>query len=177
MSQMTHPCLVIAMGVSGSGKTTMAEKLAERYAFLYVEADDFHSDDAKQKMQAGIPLTDEDRLPWIARLCDHLTQQALQQQSCVLSYSGLRAAHRQSFRELPFATHFLFLNGSQELILQRMNAREDHYMPASLLQSQFDGLQSPDAEEDVTEISIDASPDAIFAHCEQVLQQWLVNKK
>ena len=176
MGQMTRPTLVIAMGVSGSGKTTVAQKLAEKYPFLYVEADDFHSEEAKQKMQAGIPLTDEDRLPWIARLCEYLAQQGQSNQSCVLSYSGLRAAHRQLFRELDFNIQFLFLNGPQTLILERMNARQNHYMPASLLQSQFDGLQSPQGENDVTEISIDATPEAIFSQAESVLCQWLQHK-
>ncbi|WP_416307298.1 gluconokinase [Neptunicella sp. SCSIO 80796] len=173
--RLSKPILVIVMGVSGSGKTTLAKLLSERLSFRYVEADDFHSDQAKQKMAAGIPLTDQDRLPWITCMCDFLNEQFQQQQSCVLSYSGLRAKHREAFRALPFDTLFVFLHGKQEIILQRMQQRQGHYMPATLLQSQFDSLESPQGEQNVVAIDLDASKDIILDNTEKQIAGWLLS--
>lgn len=171
--QLTRPLLIIVMGVSGSGKTTLAKALSKQLQFRYVEADDFHSAEAKQKMAAGIPLTDDDRLPWITRMCDDLQLQAKQAQSCILSYSGLRAEHRNAFRALPFDKVFIFLHGDQQIILQRMEQRHGHYMPAALLQSQFDSLESPLGEADVITVELNGTMDSVLQQAEQKITEWI----
>ena len=95
-----QPKLVIVMGVSGCGKSTVGKQLALDLGYTFIEADDFHSVAAKQQMANGIPLTDVMREPWLKRLCQHLDQEVLV--DSVLAYSGLRRRHRQLFRELGF---------------------------------------------------------------------------
>lgn len=129
------PALIIVMGVSGSGKSSVAEELAKHYQMRYLDADDFHSDEAKAQMAAGIPLTDELRAPWVHNISAYLTDCAAKNISCTLAFSGLRKNHREILRQLPFHVIFLHLTGSKELIAQRMSARSDHFMPASLLDS------------------------------------------
>lgn len=138
--------LIIVMGVSGSGKTTLAKILSNQLQWRFVEADDFHSLEAKKQMQNGIPLTDSMRLPWIAKICQHLDNNG--KENTVLAYSGLKQQQRQLFREIGYQTLFVLLHGDFNIIKQRIEQREDHFMPISLLQSQFDALQIPTAEND-----------------------------
>ena len=140
------PVLIMVIGVSGCGKSTVAKALAERLGYLFVEADDFHSAQNRQHMASGQALTDEMRAPWIQSLKDHIGQSAEQGHSMVLAYSGLRAAHRASLRELALPVITLFLDGDEPLIEQRMNARQNHFMPSTLLKSQFEALQDPGGE-------------------------------
>lgn len=146
--------LIIVMGVSGSGKTTLAKILSNQLQWRFVEADDFHSLEAKQQMQNGIPLTDAIRLPWIARICQHLNNNG--QENTVLAYSGLKQQQRQLFREIGYKTLFVLLHGDFDIIKQRVAQREAHFMPTSLLQSQFDALQLPTAENDCLILDIGA---------------------
>ncbi len=149
------PKLIIVMGVSGCGKSSVASQLANDLAYQFVEADDYHSEQAKNMMAKGIPLTDEIRLPWLNRIIVHLRQQPLK--NSVMAYSGLKREHRQLFRECGFNTIFVHLTGSIALISQRMQARTGHFMPESMLQSQFDSMQWPEGEVDVVDIDIQQS--------------------
>jgi len=132
------------MGVSGCGKSSVAHAISDQLNYQFVEADDFHPQENKQHMASGKPLTDLMRKPWITALKKHLMQAAETDQSCVMSFSGLRREHRNQMRDLPFNSVFVHLRGEQALILERMNARSDHFMPPSLLDSQYSTLETSD---------------------------------
>ncbi|ALS99909.1 gluconokinase [Lacimicrobium alkaliphilum] len=149
------PKLLVVMGVSGSGKTTLARQLADQLDFAFMEADEFHSDEARQKMARAEPLDDEMREPWLNSMCQHLTRH---QQSTVLAYSGLRRRHRQRFRELGYDTGFIWLHGQFDDIRRRLDNRQGHYMPASLLTSQFRDLEMPKGETDILMLDIHCNP-------------------
>ncbi|UZJ46130.1 gluconokinase, GntK/IdnK-type [Marinimicrobium sp. C6131] len=148
--------LLIMMGVSGAGKSTMASALSEHFGFTYLDADDFHSETAKAHMAAGKPLTDEMRAPWIARMCEYFRERADTDTTFVLAFSGLKRSHREPFRHCGLDTHFLFLDGDAATIADRISARQGHFMPPELLDSQFEALERPDLqkEPDVTPLNI-----------------------
>ncbi|MDR7192022.1 gluconokinase [Luteimonas terrae] len=152
------PQVVIAMGVSGSGKTTLARLLAEAWQATFLDADDIHDEAARARMAAGLPLTDAMRDPWVARIADELTRRVANGERVVLAFSGLRRRHRDRLRETGLSLRFLFLHGDKTLIAARMQARSGHYMPASLLDSQFETLEMPAGEADVVTLAIDRPP-------------------
>ncbi|HEY6527647.1 MAG TPA: gluconokinase, GntK/IdnK-type [Cellvibrionaceae bacterium] len=168
------PIALIVMGVSGCGKSTLATLLAQTYNFEYVEADDYHTDLAKSLMASGIPLTDEHREPWIQALCSKLQALAAQGKSSVLAYSGLRAAHRTRFRALGVPVQFIHLVGEKSLIRDRMRARQNHFMPAGLVDSQFAALDTTQNEAGVIEISVDATLDEIIGKALAVTENFIV---
>ena len=157
------PQVVVVMGVSGSGKTTLARSLADAWPATFLDADDFHSDAAKAQMAKGEPLTDSMREPWVLRLRDELIRRTENGERVVLAFSGLRRQHRDQLRSAGLSLKFLFLQGGQELIAARMQARSNHYMPASLLDSQFAALQVPRYEADVAMLGIDGTPAELLA--------------
>lgn len=167
------PVLIISMGVSGCGKSTLAEHLANRFGFIFLEADDFHSEQNKAHMAAGKPLTDAMREPWIAHLCSTIKAKLEAGESCVLAYSGLRKAHRQRFRELGFPAMFIHLVGDKEIIRMRMESRVDHYMPAGLLDSQYLALEPTTDETDVTDINIKQPIPAIVEHSATLVNEFV----
>lgn len=154
--------IVVVMGVSGSGKTTLALALGEAWPATFIDADDFHSDEAKARMASGRPLTDEMRVPWVGRLAAELQRRVAAGERVVLAFSGLRRAHRDMLRATGLPLRFLFLHGDKSLIAARMAARRGHYMPVSLLDSQFDALQPPSGEADVVALDIDGAPEALL---------------
>ncbi|MBD1388919.1 AAA family ATPase [Neiella sp. HB171785] len=159
---MTTPQLIIIMGVSGSGKSTLAVKLANALGYNFVEADDHHSAANKAHMAAGKPLTDAMREPWIEQLIKHIRQHHQQQQSVVLAYSGLRQQHRAKFRQAFPQLNCLFLEVAKGQLIERMNQRNAHFMPASLLDSQFEALEPFAAEEKITLLDGAKTPDALL---------------
>lgn len=144
---MPLPMLFIVMGVSGTGKSTLAKAIAKEFAIIYLDADDFHSEQAKQHMAANKPLTDEMRKPWLVKILNHLKLLYQQGESVVLAYSGLKAAHRALFRELPFHCQFFCLNADKKLIASRISQRKEHFFSAQLLDSQYEALELPDSNE------------------------------
>ena len=153
------------MGVSGCGKTTMGRALAARQKAPFLDADDFHPDTNVAKMRTGIPLNDGDRAPWLATLNHLLRARSERGEQMVLACSALKKNYRAAISAGLPQTHWIFLDGSFELIAARMRDRTNHYMPESLLRSQFDTLERPD---DAITISIALSPDeqvdaALFA--------------
>jgi gluconokinase len=152
---MPKPQAIVVMGVAGSGKSTIARALARHYGHAFLDADDFHTGQAKAQMAAGVPLSDEQREPWVALLQRELRLHARQGRSVVLAFSGLRASHRQRLRESGVPMRFVFLHAAPAVLAERLAARADHFMPPQLLGSQFDALQLPDAEPDV--IVVDAT--------------------
>lgn len=167
------PSLVICMGVSGCGKSTLARELARRLDWPFVEGDTFHGAENRAHMAGGKPLTDAMREPWIGRICDHLATERRRGRSVVLAYSGLRRAQRQRFRELGFRTLFLHLEAEPEVIAGRVAAREGHYMPVSLLDSQFADLQDTTGEADVVPLPSDPPFPDVLAEADRRVRDFL----
>ena len=154
---MTHPpSIIVVTGVSGSGKSTVAKRLADRLAWEYAEADNFHPAANVAKMHAGIPLTDEDRLPWLHAIAAWLDERIAAGQPAVVSCSALKRAYRDMLRR-PQA-RAVFLAGDHDLIARRIAARKGHFFPAALLDSQFRDLEPPQPDEDVLSVPIDDAP-------------------
>ena len=137
------PHLFIVMGVSGTGKSSLAQKMADELSLVFVDADDFHSKQAKKHMAENKPLTDEMRKPWLADILTHLNSLYQQGKSVALAYSGLKSAHRQLFRELSFNSHFFYLIADKDVIAKRIVQRESHFFSPDLLASQFLAMQAP----------------------------------
>ncbi len=149
------PTPVIVMGVSGSGKTTVGQALAERLQATFLDADDFHPEANVAKMSSGLPLDDNDRAPWLSILNCELRTRSQGGGRVVLACSALKARYREVIAaQLPLLD-WIFLDGSFEHIAARMRERADHYMPESLLRSQFEALERP---ENAVCISIELSP-------------------
>ena len=129
--------LVIVMGVSGTGKSTVAEKVAEKLDYHFVEADDFHTEESKKMMANKQSISAEAREIWVQKLLTHLTSLSDSTKNVVMTYSGLIAAQRQRFRLLPFDVSFVLLQGSVELITERINMRKGHFVDPEMLASQF----------------------------------------
>ncbi len=145
---------VIVMGVSGCGKTTVGRSLAERLKATFLDADDFHPVANVEKMRTGTPLNDEDRAPWLATLNRELRERSQHGERVVLACSALKRRYREAIgAELPHVD-WIFLDGSFEVIAARMRERPNHYMPESLLRSQFEALERP---ENAIHISIELS--------------------
>jgi len=153
--------VAIVMGVSGSGKTTIGEKLAERLGWAYEDGDKFHPKSNVAKMSAGHPLTDEDRWPWLRSIADEIDRVCAAGEHAVIGCSALKRAYRDVLVHGRKDVRIVFLRGSQELIAERLKRRTDHFMPAGLLESQFETLQPPDTDENVVTVSIDASVETI----------------
>ncbi len=148
--------LIVVMGVSGCGKSSVASALADHYGFLFLDADDFHSQAARERMASGQPLTDEMRAPWVESIRTYLQQRAAEGKDCILAFSGLRKQHRDRIRTSGLKTVFLFLEGGKTVIGTRLQQRTNHFMNPGLLDSQFDSLEKPLQEADV--IVLDISP-------------------
>jgi gluconokinase len=158
---VARPTVVVVMGVSGSGKTTVAAMLAGRLHWRFEEGDNLHSAANIAKMSRGIPLTDEDRWPWLQAIAAVITSWIADGQSGVIACSTLKQAYRRIIIDGKPAVRLVYLQGSRELIQRRMAARHGHFMPLTLLDSQFDILEEPTPEEHALVISIDHRPDEI----------------
>lgn len=157
---MSDVRVAVVMGVSGSGKTTLARALAGAWEASFLDADDFHSDEARALMAGGQPLTDELRQPWVARIAAALQCRVANGERVTLAFSGLRRQHRDVLRAAGLPLRFLFLRGEAALIGERMRERSGHYMPVSLLGSQFATLEEPLGEDDVVALPVDLAPEA-----------------
>jgi len=136
-------CFYVVMGVSGCGKTTVGEALAAHLNCPFYDGDDFHSPENVAKMASGVPLNDADRAPWLASLADLIRDHLARGETAVLASSALRKSYRDQLR-VDDRVRFIFLDGDFDLIWGRMQARQDHYMKAEMLRSQFDALERPD---------------------------------
>jgi len=152
------PLAVVVMGVSGCGKTSVGEALAQRLGARFVDADDFHPPANVEKMRRGTPLDDTDRAPWLARLNAVLRHSVAKGDPVVLACSALKARYRTALGERLPGLRIVHLAGSFELISARLATRQHRYMPPSLLASQFEALEAPD---DAVTVDVDASVEAI----------------
>jgi gluconokinase len=150
---------VVIMGVAGCGKSSVGEGLSAQLRVPYRDGDDLHTPEAVEKMRAGIPLTDDDRWPWLDRVSVMLATEA----PVIIGCSALKRAYRDRIRAgAGGKVRFVHLTGSREVILARMAARKGHYMPTSLLDSQIATLEPPGPEEALT-VDIDRSLQALIA--------------
>ncbi len=155
------PCALIVMGVSGSGKSTIAEKLAARLGWTYEDGDKFHPKSNVEKMRAGHPLADEDRKPWLQAIATEIDRACAAGEHAVIACSALKRSYRDILLHGRDDVRFVYLDGSQELIASRLAKRKDHFMPPGLLDSQFKTLEPPGADENPMTVPIDASVDTI----------------
>ena len=159
MTEIKAGYALIVMGVSGSGKTTVAELIAKRLGWPFMEGDRLHPKANVEKMRRGIPLTDADRAPWLDRIGEERKLWAAEGRSGVMTCSALKRAYRDRIRLARPDVCFIYLKGSLALIKARVAARHHEYMPASLLQSQFDTLEEPAPDEPVVTIDAGGSAD------------------
>ncbi len=157
--------VVILMGVSGCGKTTVGRLLAEHLGWPLLDADEFHSARSIEKMRAGIALDDDDRWPWLDRMNAALRERDAQGESVLLACSALKQAYRDRLGHTLAHLRWIYLKGDFTLIRARLEARKGHYMKAGLLESQFAALEEP---VDALTVDIEATPQAI---ADSILQQ------
>ncbi len=149
------------MGVSGSGKTVIGTLLARALGVEFLEGDTYHPPANIEKMSAGVPLTDSDREGWLHAIAARIKRANDSGEGVVVSCSALKRSYREMIRADARGVQFIFLRGERELIGTRIRDRKDHFMPPSLLDSQFAALEEPESEEDVWTVDIDASPQVI----------------
>jgi len=159
-----RPAAIIVMGVSGSGKSTIGALLAERLGWPFADADGFHPAANVAKMAAGQPLTDEDRWPWLDAIAAHIGAARTTGQPVVVACSALRRAYRERLRAGHGDLIFLHLAGAPAVIAERQAARQGHFMPPSLMASQFATLEDPAAEADAVTVSVQASPHEVVGN-------------
>jgi gluconokinase len=159
-TKTVHPFELVVMGVAGSGKTTLARALAERLGLPFADADDYHPAANIAKMARGEPLDDGDRAPWLARLADLLGDHA-GRTGLVLACSALKHAYRQQLQGSNTSVTFVYLEGSFEVIEQRLADRSGHFMTARMLRSQFEALEAP---EDAIVVDVGLPTTAQVAH-------------
>jgi gluconokinase len=157
--------IVILMGVTGTGKSTVGQALARATGWAFADADDFHSHANREKMHAGIPLTEEDRAPWLASLHQQIAKWNREGSNGILACSALRKSYRATLTDgvPPESIRLVYLTGPESLICQRLESRKGHYMPPSLLPSQIATLEPP---RDAIGISI---AQTVSAMVEQIL--------
>lgn len=150
--------IIVLMGVSGSGKTTVGRLLARQLGWNYYEADDYHSAASVEKMRGGVPLDDEDRRPWLEALRELISECLERDESAVLACSALKESYRE-FLLVDERAVLVYLKGDYEIIQRRLAGRRGHYMNPNLLGSQFDTLEEPaDAH---AQVDVASGPDEI----------------
>ena len=165
--QSADRMVIVLMGVTGCGKTTVGEVLAGQLQWTFLDADNFHPPVNKEKMNKGIPLTDEDRIPWLRALAARIVEANSKGESCVLACSALKRSYRQMIRGEETNVNFVYLNGPQEVIADRLEKRANHFMNPALLKSQFNTLEEPN---NAVYVSIEQGPDSIVSEIRRELR-------
>ncbi len=152
---------LILMGVSGSGKSTVAAKLAQRLRWAFQDGDAFHPSANVQKMRAGHPLSDDDRWPWLRAIAAEIDRQAALGEHVVYACSALKRAYRDILVHGRSDVRIVYLRGDQDLIASRLAARKGHFMPPGLLDSQIETLEEPGIDENPIVVQIDGTVDEV----------------
>lgn len=154
----TQPKAIILMGVSGCGKSTVGRALSKKLNWPFFDGDNFHTAENVEKMAAGIPLTDDDRFPWLVKLNKLIAENLAEHRSMILACSALRVSYRELLAEGNPGVIFVYLKGDFELIFRRIQARDAHYMKPEMLESQFAALEEP---QDAFIVNVEKSPEEI----------------
>ncbi len=154
---------LVVMGVSGVGKSSVAAELVARTGWGFAEGDDFHPEPNRQKMASGQPLDDDDRWPWLRRIASWIGEQEAAGRGAVVTCSALKRSYRDLLRDGHPSVRFVHLLAPPELIAERINARQGHYMPPSLLDSQLATLEDLDPDEPGAEVETTGSPADVAA--------------
>ncbi|ATU72017.1 Thermosensitive gluconokinase [Gluconacetobacter sp. SXCC-1] len=149
LRQAGRPCVLIVMGVSGCGKSTVAQLMAGHLGWPVIEGDDLHTASNIARMSSGIPLTDADRAPWLDRIAAQVAAWGRAGQCGIVTCSSLKRKYREHIAGGSAAVCFVYLKGSREDIAPRLRQRTGHFMPVAMLDSQFATLEEPDMEEEV----------------------------
>lgn len=157
------PHQIVVMGVSSVGKTTIGKGLSSMLGWTYAEGDAFHPEANVEKMASGHPLTDEDRWPWLRLIGDWMSEQIAAGEPAVITCSALRRIYRDLLREGRPEVRFCHLVAGEGLVADRMSNRRDHFMPASLLHSQFETLEPLEPDEPGVVVSVEGEPAQVLA--------------
>lgn len=163
--------VLVVMGVSGSGKTTVAKGLAERLGWPFQEGDDLHPPANVEKMAKGVPLTDDDRWPWLATVAEWIDTRLARGEPGVITCSMLKRAYRDKVVRGKPGIRLVYLRGDKAVIAGRMAKRKGHYMPTSLLDSQLATLEPPGPDEDPLVVPIDGSIEEMVDAAERIVRQ------
>lgn len=171
-NQTTQPDTrtIVVMGVSGCGKSTIAEAIAKQLDAHFKDGDELHPKSNIKKMESGIPLTDSDREPWLFDIANYAREKSARHGTCVIACSALKHRYREILNEAGNVV-YVYLDGSFDLITSRLQARTGHFMPEALLKSQFDALEDPRKEHNVVAVAIESEPPAIAANSILILRK------
>jgi gluconokinase len=161
---IAKPVVLVFMGVSGCGKTTVAAILAGRLGWPFEEGDAMHPQSNVDKMAAGHPLTDDDRAPWLEKVARWVEERLDAGENGLITCSALKRSYRDVINRRGSGVVFVFLAGSKETIAARLAVRHGHFMPSSLLDSQFADLEEPTSDEPAIRVDVGPPPDVI-AQC------------
>ena len=161
MSSRSDPAILVVMGVSGSGKSTIAPLLAERLGWVCRDGDEFHPRANVEKMHAGHPLTDEDRWPWLEAIAAWIDEERSAGRHGIVTCSALKRSYRDILIGAREDVRLVYLKGDEDLIGERISHRHSHFMPPKLLHSQFETLEEPGPDEHPLVVSIEPSPEEI----------------
>jgi gluconokinase len=150
--------IIVLMGVSGSGKTTIGKLLSQKLGWPFLDGDDFHPASNIEKMSRGIPLTDDDRLPWLQRIAEEIRKYESENRNVIFACSALKEAYRKILKSGGAQIKFVLLEGSFDLIHERLATRKGHFMKPEMLQSQFEALEETP---DLIVIDIGQTPEQI----------------
>jgi len=153
--------IVVVMGVSGCGKSSVGQAIAQRTGWTFIEGDDLHPAANQEKMASGVPLDDDDRWPWLDIIADAARAIEAQGNSAVIACSALKRIYRDRLSQAGDTVKFIHLTGDRDTIRARMQARPDHFMPPALLESQLATLEPPTGDENAVRIDISSSVDQI----------------
>jgi carbohydrate kinase (thermoresistant glucokinase family) len=169
--ESTPFCALVIIGVSGSGKSTIADALGKRLGWTVEDGDSFHPAKNIDKMSAGHPLTDEDRWPWLHAIAAEIDRKRARSESIIVACSALKRAYRDILVQGHRDVRIVYLRGEKDLIARRLKARTGHFMPPGLLESQLKTLQEPASDEHPLIVSIDATVDEIADHILRLLNE------
>ena len=158
MQSVPGVAAIVVMGVSGAGKSTVGQLIAARLDCPFRDADSFHPQANIDKMSKGLPLTDEDRRPWLAAIAQWIDERLAAGECGIVSCSALKRAYRRIIVGERAGVRLVYLKGDMELIGDRLSRRRNHFMPPALLRSQFDALEEPQSDERALSVPISLTP-------------------